>query len=199
MRSYNHVRFEFHPGWSTEARVIIDSEVIPIHVVRPVWTPQNIDQPVTFAEWNWTWLDGNRYQLRCHVPGIYGLPSTREQLRKNDETIAEGFFRGPLFVKFTQQWSWRMGRQRFETCQRISCRPRSSLRDGADRCLAVWYRHGSRIRGVIRGSKDVPCTPLLWGMVLSTMVKPGPTIWNSVPLGQAPVYFGEKTKSLRGG
>ena len=179
MSRTGHVRFEFHPGWSAEARVIIDEQSIPIHIVRPVLTPQNINQPLMFAEWNWTWMDGNRYQFRCRVPDLPTIPAMRGQLRVNGETVAEGWFRGPLFVKLTQQWSWRMGPTQIKTRHRIGCRPRSSLRDRDGRCLAMWYPCGSRIRGVICGQCDDPQTPLRWGMILSTLVKPGMPSWKS--------------------
>lgn len=179
MPRVGHVRFEFHPGWSTEARVTIDGQAIPIHIVRPVFTPQNINQPATFAEWNWTWRDGNRYQFRCRVPDLPTIPATRGQLRVNGETVADGSFRGPLFVKLTQQWSWQMGTTKIETCHRIGCRPRSSLRDEDGRQLAVWYPCGSPVRGVLRGLSDEPQTPLRWGMVLSTLVRPGAQTWKS--------------------
>ncbi len=180
MSRRRHVRFEFHRGWSTEARVMIDEQSIPIQIVRPVFTPQNINLPLTYAEWNWTWMDGTRYQFRCRVPSLPTIPATRGELRKSDETVAEGWFRGPLFIKFAQQWSWRMGASKIDTTHRIGCRPRSSLRDDNGRCLAMWYPCGSRISGVIRGQGDDPQLPLRWGMILSTLVKPSVPVWNAM-------------------
>jgi hypothetical protein len=164
----DHVRFEFHQPWSMSINVSVDGHSIPFEVVRPTWSAQVL----TNAEWKWrwTWPDGNRYQLVFPVSAVPTCPTTREWLQKNGQTVAEGYFRGPRFWQFTQQWVWKVGDELIETRWRLGCRGRRYLRDGRHRTLAVCFLKFRRTHGVIRGDMESPCTPLLIGMLLSVLV-----------------------------
>jgi hypothetical protein len=174
----DHVRFEFHQAWSTSIKLTVDGHAIPVEVVRPTWTTQVLSRAEW--KWRWTWPDGNQYQLVCPVDRVsFGgsYTNTREWLQRNSRTVAEGFFRGPRFWQFTQQWVWKFEEESIETRWRLGCRARRYLRDSHGHSLAVCFQRFRRTHGVLRGRLDSPRTPLLMGMLLSTLVDiPGSTM-----------------------
>lgn len=169
MLTCDHVRFEFHQPWSNSIRVTVDGLTISMEVVRPTWMNQLLSRDEW--KWRWTWPNGIQYQLVYPVDRVGSYTTTREWLQKNGHTVAEGFFHGPRFWRITQQWVWQIEDESIETRWRVGCRARRYLRDSHRRSLAVCFERFRRTRGVIRGRLDSPRTPLLLGMMLSTLVE----------------------------